>query len=86
MRTVRKALNQLRDSLFVVPVSMIVIAGGLAGLSLLLDSRNLKYFSDNPLIISATVSGGRAIATTVAGATITVAAPSCSPSPPYPHR
>lgn len=74
MRTIRKTLNRLRDSLFVVPVSMIIIAAGLAGLSLLLDSRNLRYFSDNPLIISATVSGGRAIATTVAGATITVAA------------
>lgn len=74
MRTIRKTLNRLRDSLFVVPVSMIVIAGGLAGLSLLLDSRNLPYLSDSPLIISATVSGGRSIATTVAGATITVAA------------
>ena len=74
MRTIRKTLNRLRDSLFVVPVSMIVIAGGLAGLCLLLDSRNLPYLLDSPLIISATVSGGRSIATTVAGATITVAA------------
>jgi uncharacterized membrane protein len=74
MRWIRGVLNRLRDSLFVLPVSMIVLAGGLAGLSLLLDSRNLTYIADNPLIISATVSGGRAIATTVAGATITVAA------------
>ena len=74
MRTIRKTLNRLRDSLFVVPVSMIVIAAGLAGLCLLLDSRNLPHLSDSPLIISATVSGGRSIATTVAGATITVAA------------
>jgi uncharacterized membrane protein len=69
-----RAFARLRDSLFVIPVSIILLSAGLAGLSLLLDSRNLAYFSDNPLIISATVYGGRAIATTTAGATITVAA------------
>lgn len=74
MRLFRRGVAHLRDSLFVVPVSMILIAGGLAGLSLLLDSRDLAYLADNPLILSATASGGRAIATTVAGATITVAA------------
>ncbi|MGH8947197.1 MAG: DUF2254 domain-containing protein [Acidimicrobiia bacterium] len=74
MRLLRSALTRLRDSLFIVPVAMILVAGGLAGLSLLVDSRNLEYLAPNPLILSATVSGGRAIATTVAGATITVAA------------
>lgn len=74
MTTLRRVLHRLRDSLFLIPVLMILVAGGLAGLSLLLDSRNYAYFAENPLILSATVSGGRAIATTVAGATITVAA------------
>jgi uncharacterized membrane protein len=74
MRWLRRTLTRLRDSLFVVPVAMILVAGGLAGLSLLVDTRNIEYLAQNPLILSATVSGGRAIATTVAGATITVAA------------
>jgi uncharacterized membrane protein len=74
MMMLRKASIAIRDSLFVLPVLLILLAGGMAGVALLLDSRNLAYFADNPLILSATVSGGRAIATTVAGATITVAA------------
>lgn len=78
MRLVRRMRGRLRDSLFVLPVTMILFSGGLAALSLYIDSRAFGFLFDNPLIISATVSGGRAIATTVAGATITVAAISIS--------
>lgn len=46
----------------------------LAALSIWVDSSFTDTFEDFPLVLSATVSGGRAIATTVAGATITVAA------------
>lgn len=45
----------------------------LAGLSIWADAQ-LTVLEDIPLVLSVTVSGGRAIATTVAGATITVAA------------
>lgn len=46
----------------------------LAAVSIWVDSRLSLAFDGLPLMLSATVSGGRAIATTVAGATITVAA------------
>ena len=74
VRLVRRVRDWLLDSLFVLPVTLIVIGAGLAGLALYIDSTASASLVDNPLILSATVSGGRAIATTVAGATITVAA------------
>lgn len=47
---------------------------GLAALALYLDSRFADTLKDTPFLLAATVSGGRSIATAVAGATITVAA------------
>lgn len=70
----KRFLDWLRDSLFVLPVALIIFFAGLAGLSLYVDSRAPASVTENPFILAATVSGGRAILTTVAGATITVAA------------
>lgn len=55
-----------------IPTTTLLLFVGLAAFSLWVDSRIVP--EGYPLVLSATVSGGRAIATTVAGATITVAA------------
>lgn len=73
MSSLRNAATRIRESLFAVPGGMILFAAGLGGISLLIDSRRFEYL-DSPFVLSATVSGGREIATTVAGATITAAA------------
>ena len=64
----------MRDSLFFIPTASLLIFVGVAALAIWVDSAFIEVFEDFPLVLSATVSGGRAIATTVAGATITVAA------------
>ena len=67
-------MRRIRESLFFIPTAALLTFILLAALSLWVDSRFADIFEDLPLVLSATVSGGRAIATTVAGATITVAA------------
>lgn len=64
----------LRDNLFAIPVLVIAVCGGLAFLALYLDVTVGETLDDWPVIIGTTVSGARAIAASVAGATITVAA------------
>lgn len=64
----------LRDNLFAIPVLVIAACGGLAFLALYLDVKVGETLNDWPVIIGTTVSGARAIAASVAGATITVAA------------
>ena len=53
---------------------MVIGSGGLAFLALSIDSTFPDPLAELPFILETTVPGGRAIATTVAGATITVAA------------
>lgn len=53
---------------------MVIGSGGLAFLALSIDSAFPDPLAELPFILETTVAGGRAIATTVAGATITVAA------------
>jgi uncharacterized membrane protein len=65
-----RLILKAKESLYGIPVAIVVGCAGLAFLALYLDSN----VSDWPLMLETTVTGGRAIATTVAGATITVAA------------
>jgi uncharacterized membrane protein len=67
-------VRRIRESLFFIPTAALLLFVLLAALSIWVDSAFTDTFEDFPLVLSATVSGGRAIATTVAGATITVAA------------
>ncbi len=67
-------MRRIRESLFFIPTATLLTFILLAALSLWVDSEFIDIFDGLPLVLSATVSGGRAIATTVAGATITVAA------------
>lgn len=67
-------MRRIRESLFFIPTAALFLFALLAALSVWVDSELTDAFEDFPLVLSATVSGGRAIATTVAGATITVAA------------
>ncbi len=65
-----RLLLRAKENLYAIPVAIVVGCGILAFLALWADAR----VSDWPLMLETTVTGGRAIATTVAGATITVAA------------
>lgn len=67
-------MRRIRESLFFIPTAALLIFVILAAASIWVDSALTETFEDFPLVLSTTVSGGRAIATTVAGATITVAA------------
>jgi len=67
-------VRRIRESLFFIPTATLLFFVVLAALSIWVDSGFTETFEQFPLVLSATVSGGRAIATTVAGATITVAA------------
>lgn len=63
-----------RESLYSIPVAVVIACGGLAVLALYLDSRFSQTLAGWPVLLETTAVGGRAIATTVAAATITVAA------------
>jgi uncharacterized membrane protein len=67
---INRLILRLRESLFTLPVVIVVLC---AGGALLADGSFGVSFESWP-ILATTVAGGRAIATTVAGATITVAA------------
>jgi uncharacterized membrane protein len=71
---IKSVAQRAQDSLFFIPVIGILVFSGLAILVLYLDRRLTGGEGKNTLLLSATVAGGRSIATTVAGATITVAA------------
>lgn len=71
MDRIRWALHRIRQSLFLVPSVIMVVAIGVAQLATYIDDRNLE---DVPGLLWVSISGGRAIASAVAGATITVAA------------
>lgn len=73
MTVVGRLAARARESLFFLPTIVVLLCGGAAWLALLAD-RSAGAIEQIPLILSVTVDGGRAIATTVAGATITVAA------------
>jgi len=63
-----------KESLYGIPIAIIVGSGALALLALYIDSEFPDPLAGLPLVLETTVAGGRAIATTIAGATITVAA------------
>lgn len=74
MERARSAIQQARESLFFIPALGIVSFSGLAIFVLFLDRTDSISGGNSALLLSSTVAGGRSIATTVAGATITVAA------------
>ena len=65
---------RLRESLFAIPLLVIAVCGVLAFVALYLDAAIGETLREWPVIIGTTVAGARAIAASVAGATITVAA------------
>lgn len=71
---IQRLLVRAKESLYSLPTAIVVGCGGLALLALSFDSAFSDSLAEWPLILNTTVGGGRAIATTVAGATITVAA------------
>jgi len=64
--------RRVQGSLFLLPLTVIGVCSAAAVLVLLLESRAVE--PGLPFLLATTVSGGRVIVTTVAGATITVAA------------
>ncbi len=74
MTAIRSFLQRVRDSLFFVPILVMFLCIGLAALALYLDSSYATGLEGSSYLLAATVVGGRSIATSVAGATITVAA------------
>lgn len=70
---INRLILRLRESLFTLPVMMVVLCAGGALAALWVDENLGDALASWP-ILATTVAGGRAIATTVAGATITVAA------------
>lgn len=74
MNQIRAFANRVGDSLFLLPVLVIIGFAATAILALFFDTRWAANLGETPLLLASTVAGGRSIATTVAGATITVAA------------
>lgn len=66
-------VQRIRESLFFIPTLVLLGCAVVAGLALWADDRGSAILDGLPLL-STTAAGGRAIASTVAGATITVAA------------
>ncbi|MCB2224507.1 MAG: DUF2254 domain-containing protein [Actinobacteria bacterium] len=73
METLRYAVQRLRESLFLIPAVFISLCVVAAVLARTFD-RDLAAVADIPVLLSVSLTGGRTIVTTVAGATITVAA------------
>lgn len=74
MNSIRSFLQRIGDSLFFVPLVVMGFCIGLAALAIYLDSTFNEELKGTRFLLASTVTGGRSIATTVAGATITVAA------------
>ncbi|MFZ0012952.1 MAG: DUF2254 domain-containing protein [Acidimicrobiia bacterium] len=71
---IEKLIGRARESLFTVPIIIVGLCAGAAGLALYVDFNFADVIDDWPIVLRTTVQGGRGIATTVASATITVAA------------
>ena len=65
-------LERARASLFLVPMLAVVVAIGLAWLTIGIDSSVHPGATDLPLGLTSTVESARAMLSTIAGATITV--------------
>jgi uncharacterized membrane protein len=63
----------MQESLFAIPAAVITVLGAAAVLLVRIDD-TIDGMSDIPFVLSASVPGGRTIAASVAGGTITVAA------------
>lgn len=74
MKPIARIVIRLRESLYTIPTLIIVGCAGLAIVALYLDANFGETLEELPIIIGTTVAGGRAIASAVAGATITVSA------------
>jgi len=66
-------VENVRTSLFLVPMVGVVLAVATGLTTLAIDRRMRQGVSDLPLGLSSTVDSARAVLTTIAGATITVA-------------
>ncbi|MEX1044476.1 MAG: DUF2254 domain-containing protein [Acidimicrobiia bacterium] len=69
---IRARFDQIRDSLFLLPAGIVLSLAATSQLARLIDGT--LQGGDNPWLLSTTVDSGRAILTTVATATVTVAA------------
>lgn len=67
-------LGRIKENLMAIPVLVVLGSVGAAFGALYLDTRFADSLDGWPLVLGTTVTGGRAMLTTVAGATITVAA------------
>lgn len=70
----RSLIRRVRESLLTIPILIVVGCIAAAFGALYLDSRFGEAMEGMPIVLGTTVAGGRAMLTTVAGATITVAA------------
>jgi uncharacterized membrane protein len=71
MRTV---FRRIKESLFTIPALIVLACIGAAFGALYLDSTFADSLENWPIVLGTTVAGGRAVLTTIASATITVAA------------
>lgn len=71
MRTV---FRRVKESLFTIPALIVLACMGAAFGALYLDSTLADSLENWPIVLGTTVAGGRAVLTTIASATITVAA------------
>jgi uncharacterized membrane protein len=71
---ITRLIIRARDSLYAIPIVIVVACAGLALAAAYLDGNYGETLAEWPVILGTTVAGGRAIASAVAGATITVAA------------
>ncbi len=70
----RSMAEQLRSSLFFVPMVAVLLAIVVASVGIAIDSRLDQRSADLPLGLTSTVDSARALLSTIAGATITFAA------------
>jgi uncharacterized membrane protein len=70
---IRVLTRRMQESLFAIPVAVIAACAAVAIVLVRLDD-TMDGIGDLPLVLSASVQGGRTIAASVAGGTITVAA------------
>jgi uncharacterized membrane protein len=71
---ITRLIMKAQDSLYAIPIVIVLVCAGLALAAAYLDGTYGETLAEWPVILGTTVAGGRAIASAVAGATITVAA------------
>jgi len=71
---IKSVVHKVQESLFFIPAVVITAGIALAALALYLDSAVPELLGNLRFVIAPTIAGGRSIVSTVAGATITVAA------------